>query len=112
MARKRDTPCSVCGEVLWSGTGSVPAERRTCQPCRRTLGEFARASKGFVGLPAFGVPDLSKHATLKLVVKAVEAILSLPSPAGPLHLESDEQTVTAFLGATFLFEATRGELER
>src|SRR5262245_49729254 len=34
MARKPDTPCSVCGTLLWTGTGSLPAEQRRCRPCR------------------------------------------------------------------------------
>jgi len=31
----RDTPCSTCGELLWSGTGSLPPAERVCQRCRR-----------------------------------------------------------------------------
>lgn len=35
MAKKPDTPCSICGTLLWSGRTSLPAERRVCWPCRR-----------------------------------------------------------------------------
>lgn len=35
MARKPDTPCSVCGNLLWSGSSSLPPEQRVCHPCRR-----------------------------------------------------------------------------
>lgn len=34
MARKPDTPCSSCGRMLWSGSTSLPPERRVCRPCR------------------------------------------------------------------------------
>jgi hypothetical protein len=33
MARKKDTPCSRCGELLWSGSNSAPADKRLCRPC-------------------------------------------------------------------------------
>ncbi len=35
MPRRPDTPCSSCGTLTWSGTGSRPAEERLCRPCRR-----------------------------------------------------------------------------
>jgi len=35
VARKPDTPCVDCGQLLWSGTGSAPADQRRCRPCRR-----------------------------------------------------------------------------
>lgn len=35
MARRPDTPCALCGKLLWSGRGALPAGRRICQPCRR-----------------------------------------------------------------------------
>ncbi|TDB88341.1 HNH endonuclease [Actinomadura sp. KC216] len=35
MPRKPDTPCSGCGTLIWSGTGSLPAAERKCRPCRR-----------------------------------------------------------------------------
>ncbi len=35
MARKPDTPCTVCRKLLWSGTGSAPADVRVCRACRR-----------------------------------------------------------------------------
>lgn len=35
MARRKDTPCADCGTLLWSGTGSLAAGQRRCQPCRR-----------------------------------------------------------------------------
>ncbi len=36
MSRKPDTPCTVCGEMTWSGRGSRPAHLRICLPCRRS----------------------------------------------------------------------------
>lgn len=33
--RKKDTPCAVCGVLLWSGKGALPAGKRTCRECRR-----------------------------------------------------------------------------
>ena len=36
MPSKPDAPCSVCGTLLWGGSGSLPAGERTCQPCRRS----------------------------------------------------------------------------
>lgn len=27
MPRRPDTPCSGCGTLIWSGTGSLPAEK-------------------------------------------------------------------------------------
>lgn len=35
MPRRPDTPCSSCGTLIWSGTGSRPADQRVCRPCRR-----------------------------------------------------------------------------
>jgi hypothetical protein len=35
LARRRDTPCSGCGKLLWSGSTSAPADRRLCRDCRR-----------------------------------------------------------------------------
>lgn len=34
MARRPDTPCSICGRLLWSGSNSRPADSRVCRPCR------------------------------------------------------------------------------
>lgn len=35
MPRQRDTPCSRCGTLLWSGSTSLPAAERVCRPCRK-----------------------------------------------------------------------------
>lgn len=35
MVRRPDTPCSGCGKLLYSGSGSLPAELRRCHGCRR-----------------------------------------------------------------------------
>ena len=35
MARKPDTPCTICGELTWTGRASQPADLRVCRPCRR-----------------------------------------------------------------------------
>jgi len=35
MPTRPDTPCSVCGSLLWSGTGSRSPGERVCRPCRR-----------------------------------------------------------------------------
>ncbi len=32
---KPDVPCAGCSTLLWSGTTSLPAGLRMCQPCRR-----------------------------------------------------------------------------
>lgn len=34
MARRPDTPCSICGVLLFRGRGSLPPERMTCRSCR------------------------------------------------------------------------------
>jgi hypothetical protein len=34
VPRKPDTPCSVCGTLMWSGKGALPPGERTCRPCR------------------------------------------------------------------------------
>lgn len=31
MPRRPDTPCSSCGTLLWSGSASLPAEKRVCR---------------------------------------------------------------------------------
>lgn len=36
MAHKPDTPCTICGELTWTGRGSRPADLRICLPCRRS----------------------------------------------------------------------------
>jgi hypothetical protein len=33
MARKKDTPCSRCGKLLWSGSNSAPSDKRLCREC-------------------------------------------------------------------------------
>lgn len=35
MPREPDTPCAVCGKLLWGGRTSLPPGQRTCRPCRR-----------------------------------------------------------------------------
>ncbi len=37
MARKRNAPCSECGELMFAGRGSLPPESRWCLPCRRKV---------------------------------------------------------------------------
>lgn len=34
MAKRPDTPCAGCGQLLWSGSGSKPAGERLCRACR------------------------------------------------------------------------------
>jgi hypothetical protein len=36
MAKKPDTPCTVCGRLLWSRATSLPAELRICRECKRS----------------------------------------------------------------------------
>lgn len=36
MPCRPDTPCAICGTLLWSGTGSRPGGLRICRPCRKT----------------------------------------------------------------------------
>lgn len=36
MPRVPDTPCALCGRLLWSSTTSLPPGQRTCRTCRRT----------------------------------------------------------------------------
>jgi 5-methylcytosine-specific restriction endonuclease McrA len=36
VARRADTPCSLCGRLMFRGSSSLPPERMTCQPCRST----------------------------------------------------------------------------
>ena len=35
MARRPDTPCAVCGKLLYGGNGTLPPGKRTCRDCRR-----------------------------------------------------------------------------
>lgn len=35
MARKADTPCTICGELTWTGSGSQAPDLRICRPCRK-----------------------------------------------------------------------------
>lgn len=42
MARTPDTPCSACGTMLWGGSTSLPAGKRTCLSCRRARIEQTR----------------------------------------------------------------------
>jgi hypothetical protein len=37
MPRTKDVPCARCGELMWRGTGSLPAGKATCWPCRRVV---------------------------------------------------------------------------
>ncbi len=34
MSRKPDVPCTICGNLTWSGRGSQVADLRICRPCR------------------------------------------------------------------------------
>lgn len=34
MARRPDVPCADCGQLMWSGSTSLPPGRATCRPCR------------------------------------------------------------------------------
>jgi len=43
MARKPDTPCAGCGKLLWGGSTSLPAGRRTCRACRAPVARPAPA---------------------------------------------------------------------
>lgn len=51
MPRRRDTPCSRCGELMWSGPGCLPAGERTCRACRkkepRPYGKRAQPTRQF-----------------------------------------------------------------
>lgn len=38
MARRPDTPCAVCGKLLYSGKAALPPGERTCRECRREVG--------------------------------------------------------------------------
>lgn len=48
MPRRPDRPCSVCGTLMWRGTGALPDGEATCRSCRarrrpnRALVEFSR----------------------------------------------------------------------
>lgn len=35
MARRSDSPCSRCGQLLWSSKRALPAGQGTCRKCRR-----------------------------------------------------------------------------
>jgi 5-methylcytosine-specific restriction endonuclease McrA len=35
MPRRKDMPCSQCGELMWRGSTSLPAGQARCHPCRR-----------------------------------------------------------------------------
>lgn len=37
MARIPDVPCALCGELMWSGTTSLPPGEAVCRPCRKVL---------------------------------------------------------------------------
>lgn len=59
MGSKPDTPCAVCGKLLWSSNTSLPAGQRTCLSCRRTpdgpsvkkrAGECASCSASFMSV--------------------------------------------------------------
>lgn len=56
MPRRRDTPCARCGTLMWSGKGSLPADQRVCQPCRRQepapYGKRPTVSAAGIVLPA------------------------------------------------------------
>lgn len=45
MARKKDTPCSRCGKLLWSGTNSAPADKRLCRGCINADRQAAEQSR-------------------------------------------------------------------
>lgn len=36
MPRRPDVPCTGCGKLLWTGTGSVSPDERKCRECRKT----------------------------------------------------------------------------
>lgn len=47
MPHKPDTPCAVCGKLLWSAQTSRPAGERTCRECRRAgLGPVDESKRG------------------------------------------------------------------
>jgi 5-methylcytosine-specific restriction endonuclease McrA len=51
---RRDLPCSLCGEMMWRGTGSLPEGQAMCQPCRRTINSLGRRPCVACGNPVTG----------------------------------------------------------
>jgi hypothetical protein len=45
MGSKRDTPCAICGELMWSGKGILPEGQATCLDCRRSGKGYRRNIK-------------------------------------------------------------------
>lgn len=43
MPRKRDAPCSICGNLMWRGKGSRPPGQGICLDCRRQQPGYFRA---------------------------------------------------------------------
>ena len=76
MTRKPDTPCSGCGNLLWSGTGSRPAGNRMCRTCRaehRAANSTARTADD--GRPI--APRAGRKNSLAAVVAAGDRRQSL-----------------------------------
>lgn len=55
MAKKPDTPCSVCGRLLWRGRGSLAAP--TCRTCRAAAIAAARPDRPPSQLPGYTKPE-------------------------------------------------------
>ena len=62
MPRKADTPCSVCGKLLWSSKSSLPAGERRCRECRAAGAMPPDAAPDVVSIDATpqGEPDWAR----------------------------------------------------
>lgn len=58
MARRPDTPCALCGALMWRGSTSLPPGQATCLACRRAqqLHRLHWSDEGDA------LPHLSAHA--------------------------------------------------
>lgn len=56
MVRKQDTPCVVCGKMLWTGSSSKPADERACRSCRNAGFGWPQSRRRPDGTPAARYP--------------------------------------------------------
>lgn len=88
MAKRPDTPCAGCGELLWSGSGSKPAGQRLCRACR--AGGRRPAAVDTAAEPAApgeGVAAAAAGGSRRVALESVRAHLArlIDSPDTPVR---------------------------
>lgn len=84
MSRSPDTPCTLCGTLLWTSTRtSLPAGERICRPCRQARGIGTRG-------PGPGLlPKVCRHCGTSFTPeRARRTMCSVECSVAALHAHS------------------------